>query len=66
MTDALFILAVGAVFVLFAPVLARFRVRLLSRGRDAEPSGFLVAILRVTGVVLSLVGLIALMDIFFT
>ncbi len=66
MADALFILAVGAAFVVLAPVLARFQIRLLTRGRDAEPSGFLVGILRATGVALLLVGIIALMDIAFT
>ncbi len=66
MVDALVILVVGAVFLVLAPALARFQVRLLTRGGDAEPSGFLVGILRLTGVALCLGGVIVLMDLAFT
>ncbi len=66
MSDALLLLVVGGVFLVLAPVLARFQVRLLTRGRDAEPSGFLVGILRLTGVALTLGGVVVLVDVAFT
>lgn len=66
MIDAVLVLVVGVVFVVVAPRLARLQIRLLTRGRDTEPSAFLLGILRGAGVLMALTGLVGILDVALT